>query len=285
MTHSPFDESVAAYAVGALDADERRAFEEHLASCEQCAAELAALRKVTTGLAMSVEPMAPPADLKARTIARATGQPQAVRRDTPAAAPVGTIVHTRTPTMGRSPLAWLAAAAGIAIAIGAGIYSWSLRSELRAVQQLADDASTQADRLRAQLLNVRQDNAKLTQTLGILGAPDVVRVDLKGQGDAAASTAQVYWSASRGVLLMNAANMPALDAGRVFELWAIPPGTGAAPQAAGLFKVDAVGFVTIVAPPPSLFPAADAFAITVEPTGGSAQPTMPIVLVGKTKKT
>jgi anti-sigma-K factor RskA len=31
-------------------------------------------------------------------------------------------------------------------------------------------------------------------------------------------------------------------------------------------------------------PAADAFAITVEPTAGSAQPTSPIILVGKVRK-
>ena len=42
-THSAFEEMVAAYAVGALDADDRRAFEAHLASCKQCATELAAL--------------------------------------------------------------------------------------------------------------------------------------------------------------------------------------------------------------------------------------------------
>jgi hypothetical protein len=233
---------------------------------------------------MAVDPVAPPADLKARTIARATGQPQALHRETPAASTTNTIVHThRSSIIPRGSLGWLAAAAGIAVAIGAGIYSWSLRSEIHAVQQFADEASTSADHLRAQLLTVRQDNAKLTQTLGILGAPDVVRVDLKGQGDTAA-TAQVYWSASRGLLLMNAANMPALDASRVFELWALPPGAGAAPLAAGLFRVDAVGLVTIVAPPSSLFPAADAFAITIEPSTGSTQPTMPIVLVGKTKK-
>src|SRR5262249_44614492 len=159
-----------------------------------------------------------------------------------------------------------------------------VRSELRAVQQFADEASTSADRLRAQLVTVRQDNAKLTQTLGILAAPDVIRVDLKGQGDAAASAAQVFWSASRGVLVMNAANMPPLAAGGFFGLGGVPPGAGAAPLGAGLFKVDPVGVVTTVAPPSALFPAADAFAITIEPSGGSPQPTMPIVLVGKVKK-
>ena len=97
------------------------------------------------------------------------------------------------------------------------------------------------------------------------------------------ASAQVYWSATRGLLFMHAGNLPAIDRDRVFELWAVPPGPGAAPLPAGLFRVDQAGLVTVVSPPPT-FAAADAFAITVEPAAGSAQPTSPIILVGKTKK-
>lgn len=282
-THSDFEEMVAAYAVGALDADDRRAFEAHLTSCRQCATELAALRKVTTGLAMSVEPVAPPADLKARTIARATGQPQAHRETTgqPAAPPPVSIVHVQEK---RGSWAWLAAAAAIVIAVGAGVYAWSLHNELTAVRQLANDATSDATRLRAQLLSVRQESAKMAQTLNVLAAPDVVRVDLKGQGDLAAATALVYWSAAHGVLLQSGANLPALDRDHVLELWAVPPGADAKPLAAGLFRVDQAGLVTVLAPPPTTFAAADAFAITVEPAAGSVQPTSPIILLGKTKK-
>ena len=278
MTHTLFEESVAAYALGALDAGERRAFEAHLASCPKCAAELAELRRVTTGLAMSVERITPPADLKVRTIARATGQTQAK-----GAAPVPPVSIVHTPPK-RSSMAWLAAAAGMAIAVGLGLYAWSLRSQLSSVTQVAAEATTQADRLRAQLLTARQESARMAQTLGILGAPDVVRVDLKGQGDLAAASAQVYWSATRGLLFMNASSLPAIERDRVFELWAVPPGAGAAPLPAGLFRVDQAGIVTTVAPPAATFPAADAFAITVEPAAGSTQPTTPIILVGKTRK-
>jgi len=283
MTHTLFEESVAAYALGALDADERRAFEAHLATCPKCAAELAELRRVTTGLAMSVERVAPPADLKARTIARATGQPQVKRtRETAAQAPPVAIVHAPAPRASTS-LAWLAAAAGLAVAIGLGVYAWSLRSQLTSIQQVAAQATSQGDRLRAELVGSRQESARMAQMLGILGAADVVRVELKGQGDLTIASAQVYWSATRGLLFMHASNLPAIDRDRVFELWAVPPGPGAAPLPAGLFRVDQAGLVTVVSPPPT-FAAADAFAITVEPAAGSAQPTTPIILVGKTKK-
>jgi anti-sigma-K factor RskA len=282
MTHTAFEEMVAAYAVGALDADDRRAFEAHLASCAKCASELAALRKVTTGLAMSVEPVAPPEDLRARTIARATGQPQTRREATsqPAPPPVSIVRVSEK----RGSWAWLAAAAAILVAVAAGVYAWSLRSELVAVRQLAGDASNDATRLRTQLLSLRQESAKMAQTLGVLAAPDVVRVDLKGQGELATASALVYWSAAHGVLLASGANLPALDRDHLLELWVVPPGADAKPLAAGLFRVDQAGLVTTVAPPPAMFPAADAFAITVEPVAGSVQPTTPIILVGKVRK-
>src|SRR5262249_35503238 len=130
----------------------------------------------------------------------------------------------------------------------------------------------------------RQESAKMAQVLGVLAAPDVTRVDLKGQGDLATATALVYWSAAHGVLLESGANLPALDRDHVLELWVVPPGADAKPIAAGLFRVDEAGLVTMVAPPASTFPAADAFAITIEPSSGSVQPTTPIILIGKTKK-
>ena len=280
MTHSPFEESVAAYALGALDAEERRAFEAHLASCAQCAAELAELRRVTTGLALSADPVTPPPHLKARTIARATAQPQA-RGVSPVGPPPVSIVHTAPP---RSSLPWLAAAASLALAAAIGIYTWMLRTEVTTLQQLSTEASASADRLRAQLQTLRQDLARSAALVSVLGAPDVVRIDLKGQGDQASAAAQVYWSPMRGVLLLNGSNLPALDRDRVFELWAIPPGTGAAPLPAGLFRIDQTGSIITVAPSATTFPAADAFAITVEPATGSTQPTLPIILIGKTKK-
>jgi len=281
MTHAPFEESVGAYALGALDADEQRAFEAHLESCPKCAADLADLRRVTTGLAMAADAVAPPDDLRARTIARATNQPQA-RRETPVPAPPVSIVR---PARQRTSFAWLAAAAALAVAVGLGIYTLMLRSELQDVHQLAENATGQANHLRADLVAARQDAARTAHVLSIIGAPDVVRVDLKGQGDLATAFANVYWSATRGLVMMTAGNLPTLPNGRVFELWAVPPGAGAQPLAAGLFAVDASGTVATMAPPPAVIQAADAFAITIEPAGGSPQATTPIILVGKVKKT
>lgn len=58
----------AAYALHALDAEEREAYEEHLAQCEQCREELAALRESASALAYAVDSPVPPSALRGRIL-------------------------------------------------------------------------------------------------------------------------------------------------------------------------------------------------------------------------
>jgi anti-sigma factor RsiW len=60
---------VAAYALDALDDSERREFEEHLATCEQCREELAGLRDAAAALAYVPEGPVPPPALRDRVLA------------------------------------------------------------------------------------------------------------------------------------------------------------------------------------------------------------------------
>ena len=55
---------VAPYALDALDRQEERDFEEHLASCESCREELARLREAAASLAYASAGTSPPAALR-----------------------------------------------------------------------------------------------------------------------------------------------------------------------------------------------------------------------------
>ena len=74
--HEGFEANAAAYALDALDLDERREFVAHLSTCAQCQADVAEYWRVAAGLGMTVDPVTPPASLKARTLASATGRRQ-----------------------------------------------------------------------------------------------------------------------------------------------------------------------------------------------------------------
>src|SRR5262249_56541165 len=65
---------VAPYALDALDHDEEREFEEHLAGCERCREELAGLREAAASLAYATPGPAPPPALKERILDQARAE-------------------------------------------------------------------------------------------------------------------------------------------------------------------------------------------------------------------
>jgi anti-sigma-K factor RskA len=110
-------ELTAAYALDALDADERREYESHLADCEACQEELASFAGVTEALAVAASGPAPRPELRDRVLSAARAEPQTVvpfeRRSRRALPVVGAI-------------AAVAAVAALAI----GIYASQLRGDL-----------------------------------------------------------------------------------------------------------------------------------------------------------
>jgi anti-sigma-K factor RskA len=116
MSHDPHD-LLAAYALDALDDDERERFERHLEECDECSEQLALLREPVAALAYAAEGPAPPEALRGRIIEGARAE---------ARAPVIRLRRRNWP---------LAAAAGIAaaaacLAIGLGIWANSLSNSL-----------------------------------------------------------------------------------------------------------------------------------------------------------
>jgi len=113
--------------------------------------------------------------------------------------------------------------------------------------------------------------------LAVMNAPDMVQIALKAQPDAPGSSARVFMSAKKGMVL-SAEHLPALQAGRTYQLWVV---TKRAPVGVGTFTVQADGSVIGVMP---LSPEATidpvAVAVTIEPEGGVPAPTGPKVLVG-----
>lgn len=275
MAHEPFEDAVASYAIDALDPADRQAFETHLSTCAQCQAELAEMRRVVAGIGMATEPVAPPAMLKARTIAHATGQGD--DRD-PGRAPARVVpVPLPRPAPRPSFMPWLVAAASLVIALASGLYAWSLRSRVTALEEIATAASAQADKLRKELMSLRSDSRLLIQTVNIITAPDARQVVLKGQATASGASGRAVWSPAKGIVF-NAEQLPSITPDRVYQLWVI---AGGKPIGVTTFVPSANGSVSLTALLPAGVTTVNAVAVTNEPgPTGSATPTMPILMIG-----
>lgn len=273
MTHDEIRQALPAFALGALDPPEQAEVAAHVATCDACAAELAVEERVAANIGLDATPVTPPAALRARVLARVASEPRPIVAVTPPA--VTRIDHPSSRWYG----GWLMAAS-VLLAVGASFYAYSMRAELVSLRETIAAATDQATRMRQELATMRRDYVTLRRAMDVMKAPDLLRVDLKGQPQAPDATGRAFWSHAVG-LVFTAEHLPALPAGKVYQLWTI---TGTTATGAGVFTLDATGGASVNAPVPAGAARPDAFGVTIEPAGGSATPSMPIVLLGAANK-
>ncbi len=247
-----------AYAVNALDDAERAAFEEHLAGCPDCAAEVRVLLETTARLA-AAEAVEPPARLRAAVMAQIASTRQ-LPPQLPSPAPV------TAPS--RAPIAAAADRSddGVVVPMRRPGWGWAQRSLAVAAALLAVVA-VGLSALLAQSNSTRSSvDAQQAAITRVLTAPDAKTIGgaIPGGGRGA-----VVVSAREGTAVFVGSHLAAPPSGHTYELWYVT-GSGAAIPA-GTFQPAADGRVTAVLDG-SVGDAAKV-AMTVEPAGGSKQPT------------
>ncbi|MCQ4205627.1 RskA family anti-sigma factor [Streptomyces longispororuber] len=142
-----------AYALDALEEDERVAFEQHLAKCEDCAQEVCELTATAGRLALAAT-MPPPPRLKAQVLEQIAGVRQQERPHS------GVTALSRTARRGHAMRWALAACVAAAAALG-GTTLWQHQQADEARQQ-AQVAQRQADQITEVL---SAPDAKVTSSL------------------------------------------------------------------------------------------------------------------------
>jgi anti-sigma-K factor RskA len=270
MSDDRMHDLAGAYVLGALDPEERGAFERHLADCAACANEVRSLRPVVDGLGQAVPLVDPPPALRERVLS-------SIQPAEPVSPKLRSSVGGPVPPKPRSGVGALAAAAAAILAVGLGLYVWQLRDRLAQVERRLDEANARAAASETQVAQLRQAAVEVRTTALVIGAPDLVRVDLAGQSGSPAK-ARAFWSRSHG-LVFAAVDLPPLPPGKTYQLWVVGP---QAPVSAAIFEPDAAGRATAIVEAGRQFPEPAAFAVTLEPAGGVPQPTGDKVLVGLT---
>ena len=248
--HEQFAEDLALYALGALQGEERVSLEKHLEGCAGCRRELEQLRGDMALMALSTSGPTPPRRARQRLL-------EAVARE-----PRRAGAHARRVWWTLVP--WVAAAA-----LAAGLVAlWLQNSDLqRRVAGLQHQSAQQLAELQ-----------RAREVVSTLNATDAMRVTLVAAKTPPQPQGRAIYVRDRSSLIFLASNLQPLPAQKAYELWLIP--TSGAPIPAGVFKPDAHGSATVVNPPLPPGVQAKAFAITVEPDGGSSAPTLPIVMFG-----
>jgi anti-sigma-K factor RskA len=197
--HEEFEASVAAWVLGALDADEAEELRIHIEGCTSCRQAASRIRRAVGALPLAVEEVTPPARLRERVLAAA-----AASRGAGVAPAVAKRRQPPRPARNVPPAAarrgWIpayAAAAAVVVALLIGIAGGDL--------------------------------------LGRSSVPpapsSVARFTVVGHQELAGAKATVIDLKSDGLALVDFTGLPPVASGKVYEVWLITAGGSADPAA------------------------------------------------------
>jgi anti-sigma-K factor RskA len=232
------------YALDALDsAAEQDRYERHLNRCQTCTAEVRGFRETATRLGMAAA-RTPPPQLREQVMAAV-----ARTRQLPAADD-----HARHARPGRRQrpvvrLGLAGGAIGVAAAVALGVVLVNAEHQLNQTRQ------------------------ELQSVTAVRTAADAHTIIAKAS---VGGTVTVVSSASRHQMVLTTSGLPPLTAGKVYQLWLIGKKHVNLIRSEGLLAVSANGGSGPVLISGAL--AGDTFGVTVEPPGGSIQPTVPPIV-------
>lgn len=235
--HTALKENLSAYALGALDANDVPALEAHLRTCKSCTADLAAYRQITDGLLAALPPHSPPAGLKKRIQQRLARE-------------AGSSSSRAMWSFGR-----IAFGAAFVLLLGLNALSLLQLNSIRQAQAEQDARSTTAQTAIAMLAYPGTQVVAFDQN-GIAGS---LLVDKQ-----------------RNLLAVFAWHLPPTPSAKVYQLWLVDPQGN---RTSGGFLVPETGypFATTVIQSPAPLSGFTSLGVTVEPQGGSPEPTGPKV--------
>lgn len=249
------------YVYDQLSPAERRDVEAMCALHPDVRAELEAIQASMDAYA-TVGPVQPPAALRERILSQLELTE----------APEPPVVKMPAPQPSYN---WMAAAAAVLLLVSLSInyYQYDQNKALNGqVAQLQTDRNVMADN-NAHL--TKQINI-VTADLAVLSNPANVKIELAGLPLSPAAKALIYWDRQRKSTYINTTGLPPLAEGKQYQLWAIVDGK---PVDLGVLPLTPQE--TILAQMRDVSEP-QAFAITIEPKGGSAGPTLDqMIVLGK----
>ena len=267
MTHQEAIELSGLYVLDALTPDERAQVDGHLRTCTLDHPEFAEAGGVTPALATLAEPIAAPAELKTKILdayRAQAGAPQPasrpavaqpLMRPAPAMRAPATQAPATHPATWRMPTwaGWASAMAAVLILAVVGVWAVGESGQ-------ADQANRRAQ--------------QLAQAVTAMTAPGSQVAILHGSGTAQGASGFAAVPQSGGGYVV-VTDLPSAPTGKTYQVWYIVDGHA---SSAGVMDVGQDG--DLIASGMQPMAGTDVVAFTLEPTGGSDQPTSTPIITG-----
>lgn len=236
-----------AYALGELSDMECADVERNLHQYPELRAELTLIEDAQETLLQKLA-IAPPASVKAKVLQSIQPQSRVIALDT--------------------AFQWkFAAAASIVLAMVLGFLTYDYRDKWIHSQVALNELITRNQQIALDYSNVNLRLDKMENDLKVVNDPSFTKVVMKGTPNAPQSLASVYWNAETKEVYLSIQNMRELAKENQYQLWAIIDGK---PVDAGVFDANISGLIRMK----DIAKGAVTFAVTIEPHGGKASPTL-----------
>lgn len=176
----------------------------------------------------------------------------------------------------RSLYGRLVAAASIVLllSLGLNVYLFLQMDDLHEqIARLREENTVLAE----QVEQVSNEKAEAESLLAFISDATTRQISMPAVDESLNVDACVFWNKESGHVVINASRLPQAPTGKQYQLWALKDGE---PKSAGLVALGSNRLQRM-----QQVDAADAFAVTLEPEGGSDQPTLEeLKVMGKVNK-
>ena len=250
------------YVLDALTDEERELVESYLTEHPEARAQINDLQSGASALPYGISPVEPPRHVKESLMARVNADAEAQVRAR------STVQASRSPAPRRSWFENLFQVFSLGAAAIAIIWAIVLNAQVSRLQTeisgLHETLAKQGNTLEQILVNLPKSPS------------NVITVSLRGTNVEPSAHGQLIADPKEQSAVLIISGLPKLEANKTYQVWLISAG---GPVSAGLLTVDENGQGVVVVTSDESISSFQSLGISIEPKGGSPQPTGDIVVL------
>jgi len=157
-------------------------------------------------------------------------------------------------------------AASVSLAVISSVLAYNYWDKWKTTEGELNTLIAQNERVAQDYNQVNQKLEQIEQDLDVINNTQFKRIAMNGTDNAPGSLAYIYWNESSEEVYLSVQSLKELTEEKQYQLWAIIDGK---PVDAGVFDTNTSDLLKM-----KTITGASAFAVTIEPKGGSENPTL-----------